>query len=159
MCRVVSGQVCIRRSHPKTAQHSNNLPAMKTGVIDRVKHNLPAWHPEQASVRQNSRDLATQIILRSRLKPSAITLPKLRPRLKQKLKRVLRSGTRRQAIIIDLHQSTKPDALPVMNMAEGLQNTCVRCPRIPAKLRPRERRTDLQHPPRSPGGVPDMRKQ
>ena len=120
MCCVVSGQIGVRRLHPKTAEHSNNLPAMKGSVVNRVKHDLPAWHLEYAVVRQDSRDLTGQIIVRGGFKPLAIALPKFGPGLNQKLKRMFWSATARQTIAAHFNQSKKPDTLPIMNMAEGL---------------------------------------
>jgi hypothetical protein len=155
----ITSQISIRRLNPKPAKHRNNLPAMKGRVIDRVKHNLPARHTKDPVVRQNRRHFQRQIVIRSLFQPSTITVPKPRPRLNQKLKRVFRSGTTRQTVIIHLDQPTKPNPLPIMNMAERLKNTGVRRAHPLIELLHRKRRAGSQHPPRSPGGVVKMRQQ
>jgi hypothetical protein len=155
----ISSQISIRRRHAKPAKHRNNLSAMKSRVVDRMKQNLPTRHMKDRVVRQNRRHLACQIVLRSSFEPSAITVPKPRPRLNQKLKRVFRSGTARQPVIVHLDQSAKPNPLPIMDMSKRLKNTGVRRARLLIELLHPKRRAGSQHPSRSPGGVPNMRQQ
>jgi hypothetical protein len=159
MCCVVSGQVGIRRLHPKAAEHSNNLPAMKSAVVDRVKHNLPARHTEDGIVRQDSRQFECQIVVRGSFQPLAVACPKLWPRLNQKFEGMLRSGTTRQALIIHFNETAEPNAFAVMDMAKRPKNTGVRCPQSLIELVHRKRRASFQHLMRSPGGVANMRQQ
>jgi hypothetical protein len=145
--------------HSKPAQHRNNLPTMKARVIDHMKHNLPTRHTKHRVVRQNRRHFQRQIVIISTFQPSPISVPKPRPGLNQKLKRVFRSGTPRQPVIVHLNQSAKPNPLPIMDMSKRPKNTGVRRAHLLIELLHRKRRAGSQHPSRSPGGVPNMRQQ
>jgi hypothetical protein len=132
---------------------------MKGRVIDRMKHNLPTRHTKDRIVRQNRRHFQRQIVIRNSFEPSPITVPNPRPRLNQKLKRMFRSRPTRQPVVIHLNQPAEPNPLPIMNMSERLKNTGVRRTHLLIELLHRQRRAGSQHPPRSPGGVPNMRQQ
>ena len=157
--RVVSSQVRIRRRNIKRPQHRDDLPAMIGRVVDRMQHNLPPGNTETLVVGQHSQKLQRKVRLRSSIDPSSIPIPQPRPQLNNLLKRMLRSRTARQLLVINFRQSAKPNTLSIINMAEGLQNARMRRPHPSFQLFTRKNRTSIKNLLSPPGRVARMSEQ
>jgi hypothetical protein len=83
----------------------------------------------------------------------AVTLPEFGPGLDEEFEGVLRSGTARQTVSAAFHDAAEPDALAVVDVAEGAEDAGVGCAEAAIELVEGERRAGLEQLAGGPSGV------
>jgi hypothetical protein len=149
----VFGEVGVGGLDAESAEHSDDLAAMERGMVDGMENDLPARDAEVSPIGHDGGEFGGQVGVGGGFEPLPVALPEFGPRLDEEFEGVLRSGAGRQRLSAALDDAAEPDALAVVDVAEGAENAGVGCAEAAIQLVGGERRAGLEQLAGGPSGV------